>query len=112
MKKMIPLGPNLIIKADISEKKVGSIIVAAEGTREAQAPEEVIIVAVGEDSFSDLKEENRPKLGSLVAIARYEGKTLDTRKEGQKMFEYRVIADTRILAILEEVNESVEITEV
>lgn len=106
MKTLIPLGPNLIVKADISEKKsAGGLIIASEGTREAQAPEEVEIVSLGEDSFSDLKEENRPTVGDLVGIARYEGKTLETRREGDKTFEYRVIADTRILAIIKEIEK-------
>lgn len=100
MKKLTALGGNLIVKADISEKKIGSIIVAAEGTREAQAPEEVMIVQLGAEAFDDL-DGIKPKIGDLVAIARYEGKTLETVRDGDKAYEYRVIADTRILAIIE-----------
>lgn len=101
MKKLTALGGNLIVRADISEKKsAGGIIYAAATTREAQAPEEVTIISLGDDAFNDL-DGVKPKVGDLVAIAKYEGKTLDTVIEGDKTFEYRVIADTRILAIIE-----------
>lgn len=100
---MTALGPNLIIRADISEKvSQGGIIIAAASTREARAPESVEVVMLGEQAFDDL-EVIKPKVGDIVAIARYDGKIIQESTENGKDYEYRVIADTRILAILEDV---------
>ena len=96
MKTFIPLGPNVILKVPVGEIKIGSIIVASEASREAQARDEGVIECLGEDSFSDLQECNRPKVGDTVIIARYDGKTIDETKD----YTRRVIADTRILAVL------------
>lgn len=107
------MGPNLIVKVPLkTETKIGTIVLPemlSEKTRDMG--EEVKIVAMGEDAFSDLAEENRPKIGDLVAIKRYEGSTLGKTVEEvfkEKMqgdFEFRVIQDTRILAIVEVHNE-------
>jgi co-chaperonin GroES (HSP10) len=93
----IPLGPNLIIRCDVSEKKSsGGIIIAAEGTRDAQAPEEGIVESLGEHAFDDL--DVKPIIGDRVVIARYDGKVVEDRKD--LGYELRLIADTRILAIV------------
>ena len=99
MKKLTALGPNLIIRVSTGEVKIGNFIVATEGSREAMARDEAVIEQLGEDAFSDLKEENRPVVGTKIAIARYDGKILEETSEYTK----RVIADTRVLAIIEEV---------
>jgi co-chaperonin GroES (HSP10) len=99
MRNLIPLGPNLILKVEATElKSAGGIIFAHEGTREAAARDEGIIEAVGESAFDDLDPKNRPVVGTRVAIARYDGKILEETKD----YTRRVIADTRILAIIEE----------
>lgn len=104
MKKFKALGPNLIIKMETAElKSAGGIVLAAEGTREATAREEAVIVQLGEDAFSDLEEVNRPTVGSRIALARYDGKTLEENRD--KGYEIRVIADTRVLAIIEETDD-------
>lgn len=100
MKKLTALGGNLIVKVECGEVKIGSIIVAAEGTRESMAREEATILHMGEDAFNDLSPENRPGVGSRIAIARYDGKILEENKD--KGYDLRVIADTRVLALIEE----------
>ncbi len=98
MKTYKALGPNLIIKVESGEVKTKSgFIIAAEGTREAEAREEAIIEQVGTDAFDDL-DGVVPAVGDSVVIARYDGKSLGKFKDG---FERRVIQDTRILAIIE-----------
>lgn len=98
MKKLTALGPNLILKVECGELKVGNIIIAAENTREAAARDEGIIESLGEQAFEDLT--IKPKVGDRVAIARYDGKILEETKE----YTRRVIADTRVLAIIDEAN--------
>lgn len=96
--KPLALGGNLVIKVECGEIKVGSIVVAAEGTRESQAREVGTILHLGEDAFNDLHQDNRPKLGDRVVIARYDGKIISENKD--KGYDLRVIADTRCLALL------------
>lgn len=90
-------GPNIIIKMETGEIKVGSFVIASETSREATAREEAVIESVGEDAFSDILEENRPKVGDKIVIARYSGKSLGTYPDG---LERRVLVDTGVLAIV------------
>lgn len=99
---IIPLKDSLIIKADVGEKKVGSFILAGS-TRDAQAPDRVEVVRLGEGAFND--QEVKPKVGDMVVIAKYDGIVIESVKEGSFEYEYRVIHDTRIRALLEEVKE-------
>ncbi len=88
-------GSNVILKIETGEIKVGSFVIATEGSREAVAREEAILESCGEHAFDDLSPENRPSVGDKVIIARYSGKTLGKYEDG---LERRVIADTGILA--------------
>lgn len=102
---ILPLKDSLIIKADLSAKKsAGGLILSAAGTREAQAPDKVTIIAVGEGCFDDMTG-RKPQVGDTVVIAKYDGIAIEEVKEGDVHFEYRVIHDTRIRALLEEVKE-------
>jgi co-chaperonin GroES (HSP10) len=107
MKKYKALGPNLIIRVDTRklEKTSGGIYIP-EVIKTEQAREEAEIIQLGEDAFTDLKEENRPKVGDFVVIPKYEGRILgrdieDVVKEKIDDFELRVVSDTRILALIE-----------
>lgn len=100
MKKYKPLGSTVLIKVDTSEVKVGMIIVAAEGTREAEARAECTILATGEDAFSDLTESNRPKENDRCVIAKYEGVLVGSFREDG--YDLKLIQDNRILCLIEE----------
>lgn len=104
MKKFIPLGPNVIVRIETGEiKSAGGIIMAAEGTRDCTAREECIIEERGESSFDDLLEENRPKIGDTVIIARYDGNTVQRSQDSSDNKERRVVQDTRVMCIIKEV---------
>lgn len=84
--------------------KIGSFYLPenlADKTRDIA--EEVEIVQMGEDAFTDLSPANRPKPGDKVVVARYEGKvlgkTVDEVIKGvsDKDHELRIIQDTRVL---------------
>jgi len=77
------------------------MIVAAENTRETMAREEAVIEQLGSQAFIDYPEHERPKVGDRVVIARYAGKTLGKYADDK---ERRVIQDSGILAVIEEVN--------
>lgn len=98
-----PLGSTVLIKVDTSEIKIGTFIVATDGSREAEARAECVILAMGEDAFSDLNEDNRPKINDRCIIARYDGtKVEEKRTEG---FDLKLIQDSRILCLLTEEEE-------
>ncbi len=100
MRKYTPIGPAVIIRIENGEiMSSGGIVIAAEGTRESSAREEATIIAVGEEAFEGL--EVRPLVGDKVAIARYDGKVLEERRENG--YEIRAIQDNRIFSKIEEV---------
>lgn len=93
-------GGNVIIKIDTGDiTSAGGIVIGTAESREAAAREEAIIESVGEDAFDDLIKD-KPKIGDKVVISKYSGKTLGKYPDG---FERRVIADTGILARIDEV---------
>lgn len=103
MKIYQALGPNLIVKMEVGEiKSKSGIILATEGSREAVAREEAVIEQLGEDAFTDLKEENRPVVGDKVYFKRYEGTTVVDAKDSPDGLERRVIQDTRVLCLVRE----------
>ncbi len=114
MKSYRALGPNLIIKVNTQKlEKIGSLYIPEmRGSEKERAREEAEVVQLGETAFDDLALENRPKVGDMVVIPSYEGRLLgdeveDKIKETTREFEYRVVADTRVLCVIEKesVNE-------
>lgn len=93
-------GGNVIIRIDTGDVvSEGGIVIGTSDSREAAAREEAFIESCGEDAFDDLVKD-KPKIGDKVIIAKYSGKTLGKYPDG---FERRVIADTGILARIDEV---------
>lgn len=98
MKNPLALASNVVVRVRVGEEySAGGVILSTNKSREAMAREEATIMQLGETAFDDL-DKLVPKEGDTVLIARYDGKTVG-EKDG---FEYRVIPDTHILALLEE----------
>lgn len=86
----------------MSEKtSSGGIIISAANTREAQAPDHVEIVRLGEGAFNHWSDP-KPDVGDIVVIARYDGVAISKVVEDGKEYEIRTILDTRIRALREE----------
>lgn len=103
------LGSNVIVRVNTQDlEKIGTLYIAtSKNVVTDQARDEVEIVDLGEDAFSDLDEDNRPKVGDTVIIPRYEGVVLgrsveDMVSEKKTDMQLRVVSDERVLAVVRE----------
>ena len=99
MKKFKPLRDKLIVRVKTGEEKTaGGIIYVVEGSREAMAREEGVVLSLGKSVFYDTDGEDL-KAGDLIAFARYAGKSLVKYEDGHEL---RAIRDIDVLCVIEE----------
>ncbi len=91
MKKVTPLGENVLIKVISTEKTTESGIVLPE-TASEDKPQEGEVVAVGDSE----KINKEIKKGSKVIFAKYSGTEIEIEKE-----EYLILKAEDILAVVE-----------
>ncbi len=91
MKKVTPLGENILIKVISTEKTTESGIVLPE-TASEDKPQEGEVIAVGDSE----KINKEIKKGSKVIFAKYSGTEIEIEKE-----EYLILKAEDILAVVE-----------
>lgn len=91
MKKVTPLGENVLVKVMSVEKTTESGIVLPD-TASEEKPQEAEVVAVGESE----KINSEIKKGSKVIFAKYSGTEIEIDKE-----EYLILKAEDILAVVE-----------
>ncbi len=94
---------NVLLAIDSGEiRSEGGIVIETANSRAAQgiARDEGVIESIGKEAFGDYSDEERPKVGDRVLIPRYSGTTAGKYEDDK---ERRIVQDTSILAIIEEV---------
>jgi len=91
MKKVMPLGENILVKSVKAEKTTESGIVLPD-TASEEKPQEGKVIAVGDSK----KISEKIKKGASVIFAKYGGTEIEIEKE-----EYLILKAEDILAILE-----------
>lgn len=90
MKKVTPLGENVLIKVMLAEKTTESGIVLPE-TASEEKPQEGEVIAVGDSK----KINEKLKKGAKIIFAKYSGTEIEIEKE-----EYLILKAEDILAVV------------
>jgi co-chaperonin GroES (HSP10) len=96
---IVPQGHRILVLPDqISDKTASGIVIFSptQLEREQLGQTEGVVVALGEDSYTDFKSA-WCKVGDKVIIARYAG----MMRTGNDGLSYRIISDTDVVALLE-----------
>ena len=91
MKKVLPIGENILVKVEKEEKKTQSGIVLPE-TASGEKPQEGIVIERGDSEKID----GKIKKGARVIFAKYSGSELEIEKE-----DYLLLKAEDILAVVE-----------
>jgi co-chaperonin GroES (HSP10) len=101
--KMRPTGFNVLVGLPAAEKKIGSILLtdqALERERMGECRGRIVAMSPACFDFAEFPEDDRPKVGDAVIFTRHAGTVVHAD------FEYRLLLDKEIRAIVEDDHES------